>query len=467
MKKRWIWIGAGAIAVVVVVALVLSARARSSAALAYQTEPIATGSLTAKVGATGTVHANQMATLLFQTAGTVGTVAAGPGDQIKTDEILATLERTSLSANVILAQADLVEAERALEDVLASTTAKAQAELALANAEDALSDAEYNRTVQQQGYRASPETIREAEAKLVLAQDEVDRYKGIYDSASGDSAKALALVNLSAAQQRRDAALRNLNWYKGKPSDNDQAILDAKVAVAEAALEDARRAYERVKDGPNAGDVAAAQARVDAARASLGLAQISAPFAGTVTFVGVKPGDVVAPGTVAFGLADLSRLLVDVEVSEVDIDSLEMGQDATLSFDAISDKTYQGKVTEVGQVGAAVQGVVNFEVEVEVLNPDESIKPGMTAAVDIVVTELTDVLLIPNRSVRVQDGQRVVYVVRDGELAQVEITLGASSDSYSQVLAGELQVGDLIVLNPPLVFSESGPPGFVSGMRGG
>jgi HlyD family secretion protein len=467
MKKRWIWIAVGAVAVVVVVAWVLSARARSSAASAYQTEAAATGSLTAQVGATGTVRANQSATLTFQTAGTVDTVSAGMGDEVTRDEILATLGRTSLSANIILAQADLVAAQRALEDVLASNTAKAQAELALANAEDALKNAQYRRTVQQQGYRASPETIRAAEAKLLLANDEVDHYRAFYDRASGDSNKALALVNLHAAEQRRDTALRELNWYKGKPTENDQAILDGEVAVAEATLEDARRAYERVKDGPNKDDVAAAQARVDAARASLELAQISAPFAGTITYVDVKPGDQVAPGTVAFGLADLSRLLVDVEVSEVDIDRVAVGQDATLTFDAIQDKTYQGKVTEVGQVGASVQGVVNFEVEVEILNPDDSIRPGMTAAVNVVVTQLENVLLVPNRAVRVQDGKRVVYVMRGGQLAQVEITLGASSDTYSQVLEGDLKAGDLIVLNPPAVFSQNGPPGFVSGMRGG
>ena len=467
MKKRWIWIAAGAIGVVVIAALILSARARSSAASAFQTEEVATGSLTALVGATGTVHANQAATLTFQTTGTVEAVEARSGDRVRKDEILATLERTSLSSNVILAQADLADAERALEEVLISKTARAQAELALANAEDALKDEQYHWTVQQEGYRASPETVRAAEAKLVLAEEEVDHYEGLYRRASGETDKAQSLVNLNAAQQRRDAALRNLNWYKGKPSENDLAILDAKVAVAEAALEDARRAYERVKDGPNEADVAAAQARVDAARASLELAQISAPFAGTITSVDIKPGDLVTPGTAAFGLADLSHLLVDVAISEVDIDRVKPGQTVTLTLDAILDKTYQGKVTEVGQVGMSVQGVVNFEVEVEVLNPDESIKPGMTAAVDIVVTELVDVLLIPNRSVRVQDGQRVVYVMRDGQLAQVEITLGASSDSYSQVLEGDLQAGDLIVLNPPLAFSENGPPGFVSGMRGG
>jgi HlyD family secretion protein len=467
MKKRWIWIVAGVAAVVVIVVLVMSARARSSAVSAFQTEEIATGPLTAEVGATGIVHANQSATLTFQTAGTIDTVDAKPGDQVKKSDVLAILERTSLSANVILAQADLVAAQRALDDLLESATSKAQAELALANAEKALKDEEYRWRVQQAGNRASPETIRDAEAKLLLAEDEVARCKDLYDMASGDSGKALALVKLTEARRNRDAALRSLNWYKGTPTDSDQAILDAKLAVAQAQLDDARRAWERVKDGPSEGDVAAAQARVDAARASLELAQISAPFAGTITFVEVKPGDQVAPGTVGFGLADLSRLLVDVEASEVDIDRVEVGQDATLTFDAIQDKTYQGKVTEVGQVGVAVQGVVNFEVEVEVMDPDASIKPGMTAAVDIIVTELQDVLLVPNRSVRVQDGQRVVYVMRGGELAQVEITLGASSDAYSQILEGDLQPGDLIVLNPPLTFSENGPPGFVQGMRGG
>jgi len=467
MKKRWIWIAAGAVALVVIVVLVMSARAQSNAASTFQTEKVATGPLTAKVGATGTVHANQSATLVFQTAGTIDTVRARAGDEAKKDMILAALERTSLSANVILAQADLVSAERALEELLESATAGAQAELALANAEKALADEEYRWRVQQGGNRASPETIREAEAKMLLADDEVARCKDLYDMASGDSGKALALVQLTQAQRNRDAALRNLNWYKGKPTDMDQAILDAKLAVAQAQVEDARRAWERVKDGPNTDDVAAAQARVDAARASVELSQISAPFAGTVTVVKVKPGDQVSPGTVAFGLADLTRLLVDVEVSEVDIDRVKVQQDVTLTFDAIPNKTYQGKVTEVGQVGVAVQGVVNFEVEVEVLGPDASIKPGMTAAVDIVVTQLEDVLLVPNRAVRVQDGQRVVYVMRDGRMAQVEIRLGASSDSYSQVLEGELQVGDLIVLNPPLSFSENGPPGFVQGMRGG
>jgi HlyD family secretion protein len=325
MNKRWLWIAAAAVVVIIVVALLLSARARSRAGAAFQTEELATGSLTAVVGATGTVHANQAATLAFQTTGTIDRVLTQTGEAVGKDEVLATLERTSLSPSIILAQADLVEAERALEDVTASNTAKAQAELALANAQDALDDAEYRWRVQQEGYRASPETIRAAEAKLLLANEEVEHYQTIYDRSKGESPKALALVNLHGAEERRDTALRELNWYKGKPTENDQAILDAELAVAKATFEDAQRAYERVKDGPNEDDVAVAQARVDAARASLEMAQVSAPFAGTITEVDVATGDLVSSGNTAFRIDDLASLYLDLQISEVDLSSVKVG----------------------------------------------------------------------------------------------------------------------------------------------
>jgi HlyD family secretion protein len=149
-----------------------------------------------------------------------------------------------------------------------------------------------------------------------------------------------------------------------------------------------------------------------------------------------------------------------VEVSEVDIDRIEAGQPVYLTFDAIPGRTYQGEATEIGLAGVAVQGVVNFEVTVEILDADEAIRPGMTAAVNIVVEQIENVLLVPNRAVRVQDGERVVYVSRAGQLEVVPVVLGASSDTDSEVIGGELQVGDLIVLNPPLEFEQGGPGSF-------
>jgi HlyD family secretion protein len=233
------------------------------------------------------------------------------------------------------------------------------------------------------------------------------------------------------------------------------------VALAQARLDDAQREWDRLRDGPDPTDLSAAQARLDAAQAAINLGRIMAPFAGTIIEVGVMPGDVVTPGTVAFEIVDLSRLLVDVQVSEVDIDRVQLGQPVSLTFDAVPSRTYQGVVSAVGLAGVSVQGVVNFEVTVEISDADEAVRPGMTAAVNIVVEQIEDVLLVPNRAVRVQDAERVVYVLRSGQLTAVPVVLGASSDTDSQVLEGDLHVGDLIVLNPPLELEQQGPGSFM------
>jgi HlyD family secretion protein len=133
---------------------------------------------------------------------------------------------------------------------------------------------------------------------------------------------------------------------------------------------------------------------------------------------------------------------------------------ARISFDAINGKEYEGTITQVAQVANVTAGIVNFTVTLELNNADESVRPGMTAAVNIVINEIEDVLVIPNRAVRLRDGQRVVYVLKPGELlpAPVNITIGAISDLQSEIIAGDLKEGDVIVLNPPVEFSPQGGP---------
>ncbi len=140
---------------------------------------------------------------------------------------------------------------------------------------------------------------------------------------------------------------------------------------------------------------------------------------------------------------------VDVQVSEVDINSVNVGQPVTLTFDAISGLSYSGKVVEVAQAGDTIQGAVNFTVTVELTNADSNVKPGMTAAVNITVQQLNNVLLVPNRAVRLVNNQRVVYILLNGKAQEVSITLGASSDTMSEVASSNLKAGDLIILNPP------------------
>jgi multidrug efflux pump subunit AcrA (membrane-fusion protein) len=96
-----------------------------------------------------------------------------------------------------------------------------------------------------------------------------------------------------------------------------------------------------------------------------------------------------------------------------------------------------------------VQGAVNFTVTVVLTDADASVKPGMTAAVTITVKQVKDALLVPNRAVRLMNNQQVVYVLRNGQPVEVNVTLGASSDTQSVVVSGNLNIGDLIILNPP------------------
>ncbi len=411
------------------------------------------GTLIATIGASGSVQANQSGTVAFQTTGIVGNVFVRLADEVHKGDVLANLEQESLSTQLILAQADLVSAQKALEALLDTDQARAMALLSLAQARDALQDAEYKWYVQQEGNRASGETIAATEANLVLAQKEVDKAQEEYSKYSGrpedDPVRALARSNLAAARQKRDSILRNLNWYLGYPSDTDQAILDAELEVARANLRDAELVLEKIENGPDPDDVAAAEARIAAAEANLALSTLVAPFNGTVTDVSIKLGDSVSPGQPVIQLADLSRLVVEVDISEVDINTVSLGQEVRITFDADLQHEYKGEIIEVGLVGNNVQGIVNFKVSVEMLDADEAVRPGMTAAVNLIISEIGDALLVPNRAVRVRDGQRVVYVLRNGVLETLEIELGASSDLFSEVIGGELREADLIVLNPP------------------
>jgi HlyD family secretion protein len=438
---------------------------RANALSDLQTVAIERGELVASIGATGTVRANQTANLLWQTTGSVSDVNVSVGDQVSTDQIMAELEETSLPQTVIMAGVDLVNARNDLEDLLEPPTdlAVKQAEQAIAKAEETVRDLE--RYVNNLQTASTQSDIDQARASVTLAKDQLDKAREDYapyeNKPEDNLVRATLLGRLGQAQAQYDAAARRLNNLLGTANPVDLAVAEADLALAQAHLEDAQEKYEELLAGASTDDIAAAEARVAAAQATVDLQHIAAPFTGTITQIDSKPGDQVSPGTLAFRLDDLSRLLVDVQVSEIDINNVQEGQDVIVTFDAIPGKEFQGVVSEVALVGTSLQDVVDFIVTVELTDPDESVKPGMTAAVNIAVSQLEDVLLIPNRAVRVLDGNRVVYILKDGVPTPVEVSLGASSEVNSQVVEGDIQEGDLVVLNPPIVFEQNGPPPFV------
>lgn len=460
------------IILVVVVVLAIAAyfgyrqvmEAQAALNSSFQTETIARGDLTALVGATGTVRANQTAILAWQTSGQVEKVNVQVGDVVRGDQTLAELKKSSLSQALILAEADLVNARRALETLQESDVARAQAQQALAQAQDALKKAQDQRASKDY-QRASSLTIDEARTNLELARLEKNRTEKVYDMFDhlpvDNPERMVSYSAYLAAQRNLQRAEANLAYLLGLPSDLEIEQADANLALAEANLKEAERNWERLKDGPDPDEIRAAEARIAAIEATLGLVRLQAPFGGTLTEVSVKPGDQVNPGSISFRIDDLSHLLVDVQVPEVDINRIQAGQAAKLSFDAILGREYNGQVVQVGQVGVSVTGLVNFTVTIELTDADSAVRPGMTAAVNIVVNQLDDVLIVPNRAVRLRNGQRVVYILRENVPTPVSIQLGAISDLYSEVSGGDLRAGDVVVLNPPAQLESGGMPSFM------
>jgi HlyD family secretion protein len=446
-----------------------------------ETTQIRTGLASRIVGATGTVNSNQSATLIWKTTGQVGEMFVQVDDVVQAGDVLAALDPDSLSSSDILAQADLVDAQNALDELLVSQVQSASAMQAVETAQEALDEAR-NPEIDQ---AAAHQAIAEAEK----AVDEADRKLRIITNPVTQSALAHSHANLVLAEKKLNDVHKSIGriqkklakrddqykfWESRKlykqileglenqriqlqiayensrqkylnlqspPNPNDVAVAEANLlsaqaqlfeaerdwervkdgtspadlALLEAQLFDAQREWERVKDGPAEEDIMAAQARVTAAQAALDKTKIVAPFTGTITEAISKTNDLVKPGTPAFRLDDFSYLLIDVGVSEIDINLVELGQLVNVTFDGILDKEYHGKVVEVSPVGSVNQGVVDFKVSVELMDADADVRPGMTAAVEILVDQIDEALLVPNRAVRSFEVKRLVNVIDKDE----------------------------------------------------
>jgi multidrug efflux pump subunit AcrA (membrane-fusion protein) len=350
------------------------------------------------ISATGEVVPVRWALLGAPTSGIVAELLVGRGDLVQAGEPLARLgDRQAAEAVLAAARLELVTAQQALQDLQADAEVQAtQAQLELANARDALEDAEYKWRVQQQGNRASPEAVRAAEARLLLAEERLDEAKGDYDEFSGrpsdDPGRAAALVNWENARLARDSALRNLNWYKGHPTEVQQAVLDAELAVAEARVAEAEREWEKRRDGVAADELALAEARltnaqaqVAAAEAALADREIRASFAGTVSEVYIRDSEWVTMGAPVLLLADLSGLQVETtDLSELDVARIQTGDAATVSFDALPDTLVAGTVASIAPKAAEGAGV-NYTVVVDLAEIPAQLRWEMTAFVDIEV----------------------------------------------------------------------------------
>ncbi len=345
--------------------------------------------------ADGRLNPIESVQLSFNTGGEILAVLVEEGESVVEGQPLVRLaNREQFEAAVAAAGLELVSAQQALDTLYQNAdTMAAQAQQDVANAREELRKADYTWSVQQEGNRASESSINGAEANLILARKNLNDAREEYGQVSGrgsdDAAKALGQKNLSNAQRDYDSALRNLNWLTGRPTEIQQAMLDADVAIAQARLAAAENEWERRQDGPDPDDVTLAAARIAnaeaqlaAAEAALANVELTAPFAGTVAGVMTKVGEMAAPGQPAVVLADFSSWVIETDnLTEIELPEIGLGQQVLINFDALSDVELRGTVTAIRPLFEMRQGDVTYVVKIALDEDDTRLQWGMTAVV--------------------------------------------------------------------------------------
>jgi len=275
--------------------------------------------------------------------------------------------------------------------------------------------------------------------------------------------ESLALIQQESSQAQQVAQARasleraKLDLERAKRDVERQRALYENGFVAQKTVEDAEEAYRKTKIQYDlskrqlwlvlGGMGSVPERSLD--DTSLETVVIKAPISGVVTSLKVEEGEMITSGTRAYmgggsilmTIADLNKMVVKVDINEVDVAKVEVGQEVRIGFDAIRGKVYHGRVKKITPAGVLKGNVVVYPVEVEISDLDGRIRPGMTADLDIIVGEARGILCVPKEAVR----RRRVLVLVDGRPVARPVVTGLEDEVKVEIKSG-LREGDEVVV---------------------
>lgn len=450
--------------------LLINSRAKTGSQVTYRSVKITRGDITQTIDVVGNVKAIPSAVLAWQTSGVVAEVKVKVGDRVNVGDTILSLLDESLPASLLEAKMDLLTAQLDLEKLRVGNPD-------LETAAQALADAQYDYTIKKvtRDYYITTGAAEDkiaAGRKMYEAANEAyltakSEYDALVDKPKNDPQKLQAAEKLRNASLQRDSAIINLTRIIGNYWNYSLETVFNRYDAAKTTLAQAKITWEKLNNNKPA-YIEAAEAKVQALTNTINSSRIIAPFTGTITDLFTSAGESVASGTEAVQLDDLDHLMIDVSVSEVDINKLAVGQEAVISFAAIPSRTYKGVVTKIGNAGSSSSGVVQFGVTVQVLDADELVKPGFSATISIIINKVQNALLVPNQAVTINNrGNLFVLVNQDGKMTQLEVQTGLKSDSFTELLGGGLKEGDTVLIALTTSGADSASNRALFGIMGG
>lgn len=521
LKNKWTWIVGASLIVGGFFAFSFSNSNSSTTEAAGNGTAIAfVGELSTSTSSSGQVEAVQAADLSVDSAGVVTNIFVREGDSVTAGEPLlqidaadlqiqveraeqtVALQQASLEAllngaraeDIAAAEAAVVSAQANLDSLLAGPDefdiAQSEANLRSKQASVASASANYNSTVES----VTDAQIAQAEINVVnaqLAYDQTVEINAKWATGANHEAMMEALEALEIAQQ-------NLAELLDGPAQGNITNVAGSLSAANANLSGAEADHAALLDGPTAQQIASAEANLAQAESNLAKlldsatdesiliaeenlrqaeislanaqealedAVLTATFDGIVTSIDIAVGEYAAGQVVQIASNELKVVL---EVDEIDIGQVALGQRAVLDLETWPGETIDGEVTSIAPSSDTASGLVAYDVTIVLSDTELPILVGMTANADLITADFSDVLLVPNSAVTADRtaGTYTVNLVIGSENGQnlieaIPVTIGAKSDEYTEVTSG-LSAGDEIALGEivaPVTKIRVGPGG--------
>src|SRR5262245_13633850 len=463
----------------------------------YMTARVERGNLRNTVTATGALQAVTTVQVGSQASGTISALYADFNSTVKKGQVVAQLDPATAKAQVDQARANLEQARASL----------VQARAAVTNSRAGVSDAQAKKLAAQSTVQNNQAGVSGAEANVavlkaqqddalsLLKQQESLLKAGVIAQRDYD----VAMTSYKTAEARYNQAVSQLNQAKLSEQSSSSAGIAQSQAAVEQSQAQVQQSQAQVQQA--AAQVQQAQAALSLAEVNLSHTTIASPIDGIVVSSDVNVGQTVAASLSAptlFTIAnDLTQMQVIANIDQADIGLVEQAKSVKFSVDAFPGKDFDGKIAEMRLNPTNVQNVVTYNVVINVENPDQKLKPGMTANLTITIDERNNVLKVPNSALRftpqdadrqrtgagagqgqgrrrqqqgdnaqssggenrfapasapVLQGQiRIVWVLgQDGKPDRRRITVGLSDGSSTEVVDGNLNEGDMVITGQQL-----------------
>lgn len=449
MMRKWLL----AVGVVMLASGPTWALAQDDADPVLDQDNVRLGTISVTVTATGTVNPVRSVALNFEGSAPVQEVFVQEGDTVQAGDLIATLDADDLRAALreaeIALELQILAYEALIDDPRPEDVAAAEAAVIAAEA-----------SVDAAGFGPTPEQIEIARVNAELARNQLWQTQlrrdilfdlppefrgGRSNMLQTEAGVEQAEFGVSVADANIEATIRSGGGL-------------AAIGNAEAQLVRAQVALDQLLRGPDEVDLLTFEIRLDEARLAVEQARIAieqteleAPFTGVISESNLTVGELPPAGQPAVELVDNSSFFVDLAIDENDVVDVQLGQSVSLRLDALPETQVTGTITRLSILPDPTSTVVVYRARVE-LDPVEGaqVRVGMSTTATIVTRELNDVLVLPNRFIRIDRETEQAYVTvavpgTDNQFREIPVVLGARNSEESQIIDGDIEAGDAVV----------------------